>query len=249
MHAVRRELVVAQAERLDLALHLVELPSPCPNERYEEEMRRAIAVARPRGSARLCSAICTSRTSASTASSPSQGPGSGALPALGAADRTARTRDARRRHPGRDHLRRPGSGTGRDRRTRVGRTPARRAPRGSRPVRRGRRVPHVRLERAGVPRRRSPSRPARSSNATGSSSATSGRRHDTLDRDISVAVGELRQDPSGAAPSRRFGATSVRERRLVGERFVWSGLVITPMVSSGPPTRIRVVDRFPQERQ
>jgi uncharacterized protein (TIGR00290 family) len=46
MHAVRRELVVAQAERLGLALHLVELPSPCPNERYEQEMRRAIAIAR-----------------------------------------------------------------------------------------------------------------------------------------------------------------------------------------------------------
>ena len=49
MHAVRRELVVAQAERLGLVLHLVELPSPCPNERYEEEMRRAIAVARAEG--------------------------------------------------------------------------------------------------------------------------------------------------------------------------------------------------------
>jgi uncharacterized protein (TIGR00290 family) len=46
MHGVRRELVVAQAERLGLPLHLVELPSPCPNETYEEAMRDAIAVAR-----------------------------------------------------------------------------------------------------------------------------------------------------------------------------------------------------------
>jgi uncharacterized protein (TIGR00290 family) len=49
MHGVRRELVVAQAERLGLPLHLVELPSPCPNETYEEAMRDAIAVARAEG--------------------------------------------------------------------------------------------------------------------------------------------------------------------------------------------------------
>ncbi|MFI5045639.1 MAG: ATP-binding protein [Acidimicrobiia bacterium] len=46
MHAVRRELVVAQAERLGLPLHLVDLPSPCPKELYEEAMRRAVADAR-----------------------------------------------------------------------------------------------------------------------------------------------------------------------------------------------------------
>ena len=49
MHAVRRELVVAQAERLGLPVHLVELPAPCPNERYEEAMRGAIAIARAEG--------------------------------------------------------------------------------------------------------------------------------------------------------------------------------------------------------
>jgi uncharacterized protein (TIGR00290 family) len=49
MHGVRRELVIAQAERLGLPLHIVELPFPCPNESYEEAMRRAIAVARAEG--------------------------------------------------------------------------------------------------------------------------------------------------------------------------------------------------------
>ncbi len=49
MHAVRRDLVVTQAERLGLPLHLVELPSPCSNERYEDAMRDALAVARDAG--------------------------------------------------------------------------------------------------------------------------------------------------------------------------------------------------------
>ena len=49
MHAVRRALVVAQAERLGLPLHVVELPSPCPNDRYEHAMREALAQARAAG--------------------------------------------------------------------------------------------------------------------------------------------------------------------------------------------------------
>ncbi len=47
MHAVRRPLVKAQAERVSLPLWQVELPSPCTNEMYEERMRaiweRAVA--------------------------------------------------------------------------------------------------------------------------------------------------------------------------------------------------------------
>ena len=35
MHAVRRQLLEAQAERLGIPLHIVELPSPCPNDIYE----------------------------------------------------------------------------------------------------------------------------------------------------------------------------------------------------------------------
>ena len=45
MHAVRRELVEAQADRLGLPLHVVEIPSPCPNEVYEAQMAAAMATA------------------------------------------------------------------------------------------------------------------------------------------------------------------------------------------------------------
>jgi uncharacterized protein (TIGR00290 family) len=46
MHAVRRSLLEAQAQRLDLPLHIVEIPSPCPNEEYERRMAAAVAAAR-----------------------------------------------------------------------------------------------------------------------------------------------------------------------------------------------------------
>jgi len=39
MHAVRRELVEAQAERTGIPLWAVELPSPCTNAEYEDRMR------------------------------------------------------------------------------------------------------------------------------------------------------------------------------------------------------------------
>ncbi len=42
MHAVRRSLLEAQAARLGLVLHVVEIPSPCPNEIYEELMGAAM---------------------------------------------------------------------------------------------------------------------------------------------------------------------------------------------------------------
>ena len=42
MHAVRRTLLETQAERLGLPLHVVEIPSPCPNDVYEEQMTRAM---------------------------------------------------------------------------------------------------------------------------------------------------------------------------------------------------------------
>lgn len=45
MHAVRRALLVTQAERLELPLHLVEIPAPCPNVTYEEKMSEAVSVA------------------------------------------------------------------------------------------------------------------------------------------------------------------------------------------------------------
>ena len=49
MHAVRRELLEAQAAAAGLPLHVVEIPSPCPNEVYEAAMARAMAAARARG--------------------------------------------------------------------------------------------------------------------------------------------------------------------------------------------------------
>ena len=43
MHAVRRELLEAQARAAGLPLHVVPLPWPCSNEQYESIMRTAIA--------------------------------------------------------------------------------------------------------------------------------------------------------------------------------------------------------------
>jgi uncharacterized protein (TIGR00290 family) len=45
MHAVRRSLLEAQASRLDLPLHVVDIPSPCPNDVYEAAMGEALAAA------------------------------------------------------------------------------------------------------------------------------------------------------------------------------------------------------------
>jgi uncharacterized protein (TIGR00290 family) len=49
MHAVRRALLEAQAERLGLPLHVVEIPSPCSNAEYESRMRAATDAARDQG--------------------------------------------------------------------------------------------------------------------------------------------------------------------------------------------------------
>jgi len=49
MHAVRRSLLDAQADRLGLPTHVVEIPSPCPNEVYEEQMAEAMAAATREG--------------------------------------------------------------------------------------------------------------------------------------------------------------------------------------------------------
>src|SRR5213594_2995250 len=42
MHAVREELLEAQADALGLPLWKVPIPSPCPNEIYEQAMGRAV---------------------------------------------------------------------------------------------------------------------------------------------------------------------------------------------------------------
>jgi uncharacterized protein (TIGR00290 family) len=49
MHAVRRTLLEAQADRLGLPLHVVEIPWPCPNAEYEARMADATAAARAQG--------------------------------------------------------------------------------------------------------------------------------------------------------------------------------------------------------
>jgi uncharacterized protein (TIGR00290 family) len=49
MHAVRRELLLAQGERLGLPVHVVEIPAACPNDVYEAAMRDAVAAAREDG--------------------------------------------------------------------------------------------------------------------------------------------------------------------------------------------------------
>jgi len=45
MHAVRLELLHAQAASAELPLHVVEIPSPCSNEEYECAMGAAVAAA------------------------------------------------------------------------------------------------------------------------------------------------------------------------------------------------------------
>jgi uncharacterized protein (TIGR00290 family) len=49
MHAVRRALVEAQAKAAGLALHLIEIPYPCPNADYERIMGAFVAKAKAQG--------------------------------------------------------------------------------------------------------------------------------------------------------------------------------------------------------
>ena len=53
MHGVRECLVEAQARALDLPLHRVLIPYPCPNEVYEAEMAKAVAEAQEGGVTRM----------------------------------------------------------------------------------------------------------------------------------------------------------------------------------------------------
>lgn len=53
MHAVRRELLLAQADALGLPVHQVELPWPCSNEQYERLMTDAVASATAAGVTRM----------------------------------------------------------------------------------------------------------------------------------------------------------------------------------------------------
>jgi uncharacterized protein (TIGR00290 family) len=53
MHAVRRELLHAQADAARLPLVIVRIPSPCPNETYEAAMSQAMDEARADGVTRV----------------------------------------------------------------------------------------------------------------------------------------------------------------------------------------------------
>ncbi|MGH9067942.1 MAG: ATP-binding protein [Acidimicrobiales bacterium] len=53
MHGVRRQLLEAQAARVGLALHVVELPSPCSNEAYQQRMAAAVEAALGEGVSRM----------------------------------------------------------------------------------------------------------------------------------------------------------------------------------------------------
>ncbi|MPZ72762.1 MAG: ATP-binding protein [Nitriliruptorales bacterium] len=53
MHAVRRELVEAQAARVGLALHRVDLPWPCSNDIYERRIAAAMVAAATAGVERV----------------------------------------------------------------------------------------------------------------------------------------------------------------------------------------------------
>src|SRR5690349_4337079 len=53
MHAVRVEVLEAQAAAAGLPLTIVEIPTPCPNEIYEAAMAAAMTAARARGIAHV----------------------------------------------------------------------------------------------------------------------------------------------------------------------------------------------------
>ena len=84
MHAVRRELLEAQAEAAGLPLHTVALPWPCSNAEYEQRMGDARASARPTASRTLPLAICFCRISATTACDSWQAPASSRCSRCGA---------------------------------------------------------------------------------------------------------------------------------------------------------------------
>ena len=53
MHAVREEILCAQADAAGLPLHRVPIPAPCPNEAYETAMSAAIVQAKAQGVTRM----------------------------------------------------------------------------------------------------------------------------------------------------------------------------------------------------
>ena len=151
MHAVRLELLRAQADAVGLPLVEVRIPWPCPNEAYEAAMAEARGCARARhDGGRLRGPVPRGRAALPRGAHERHG-ARAALPALGPADARAGRGDDRGRAAGRPHLRRPARAAARVRRPRLRRgAPARLARRG-RSLRRARRVPQLRLGRPRVP--------------------------------------------------------------------------------------------------
>ena len=154
MHGVRRDVLEAQARAARLPLRVVDIPHPCPNEVYEaadgrggrrggrrrvhaRRVRRSVPRGRPRATARSGSrAPGSSRSSRSGTSRRGRSPASMIAGGLRARLACVDTRvlDAAVRRP------------------RVRRLAARRSAGTRRPVRRERRVPHLRLRRPDVSR-------------------------------------------------------------------------------------------------
>ena len=87
MHAVRLDLLRAQAEAVGLPLVEVRIPSPCPNEAYEAAMARRWPTPARAASPRSPSATCSSRTCGATARSASRRRGCGRCSRSGAGRR------------------------------------------------------------------------------------------------------------------------------------------------------------------
>ena len=76
MHAVRRQLLEAQAEAAGVPLRTVPLPWPCTNEEYEARMRKAVEQAVAEGFTHVAFGDLSWKTCASTARTSSPAPAS-----------------------------------------------------------------------------------------------------------------------------------------------------------------------------
>ena len=107
MHAVRRSLLELQADRLDLPLHIVEIPSPCPNEIYEARMEVAMGTAADQGVDAVVFGDLFLEDIRRYRELALDGSGIRPFPALGPSDRCAGAGDDRLRRSRRSDLRGP----------------------------------------------------------------------------------------------------------------------------------------------
>ena len=151
MHAVRLELLRAQADAVGLPLVEVRIPWPCPNEAYEAAMAEALAAARERGTTAVAFGDLFLEDVRRYREERMSGTGLVPLFPLWGRPTRALAEEMIASAAGRPHLRRPARAAARVRRPRLRRgAPARVARRG-RSLRRARRVPQLRLGRPGVP--------------------------------------------------------------------------------------------------